>query len=126
MACKIAVLRQDSGRKRRGDCVQVFDIDYYLGKAVEPKGGMYVVIEVSDCEKENETMQQLTEEWALINPVYNLNNENSEQYIYHETRDRKYYLQPVMEGDQFFADLFNNGRIRVTLEKVKEYIRERT
>lgn len=116
MACKLAVLRKDSDRKRIGDCVAAFDIDKYLGNSVEPRGGAYVVIEVSDCDKENETIQKLIDEWNVS---------DTEEFIAHSEFDRKYHLQPVTQGDQFFADLFNHGRINVNLEKLKEYIRVR-
>jgi hypothetical protein len=116
MACKIAVLRRDSGRKWRGDCVAAFDIEKYLGNAVEPQGGAYVVIEVNDCDKENETIQQLVAEWNVS---------STEEFIAHAEFDREYYLEPITEEDQFFADLFNHGRINVTLDKLKEYIRVR-
>lgn len=123
MACKLAVLRKDSGNKKTGDCVAAYDIEKYLGKAVEPKGGMFVVIEVTDCNKEHITIQKLVSDWMLVNPDYK--NKNDDPYIYHDQFDRKYYLQPITEGDQFFADLFNNGRVSVKLAKVEEYLRER-
>lgn len=126
MACKIAVLRQDINRKMRGDCVRAYSITDYLGAAVEPQGGPYVVIEVSDCDKEHETIKKLVANWVIINPDFDANDENSNPYKEHATLDRKFYLRPVNEGDQFFYDLFNNGRVRVTLAKLEEYVMERT
>jgi len=43
MACKLAVLRKDSGNKKVGDCVAAYDIDKYLGKVkkVMKKGGKF-------------------------------------------------------------------------------------
>jgi hypothetical protein len=126
MACKIAVLRQDTGRKNRGDCVKAYNINDYLGSAVEPKGGSYVVVEVSDCDKDHETIKKLVAPWVIINSDFNANDESSSPYAEHSTFDRKFHLRPVNEGDQFFYDLFNNGRIRVTLAKLEEYVMERS
>lgn len=123
MACKIAVLRKDTHRKRIGDCVEAFDIDVYLGSAVEPVGGYYVIIEINYCNKDHADIQKLTSDWMVKNPDYI--DGIGEEYIHHPEFDREFYLQPVYEGDPFFTELLTTGRIKVNLSKVREYIRSR-
>ena len=123
MPCKIAVLRKNTNRKTTGDCVEAFDIDVYLGTAVEPVGGYYVIIEINYCNKDHDDIKKLTADWMIKNPDY-IEGANKE-YITHPEFDREFYLQPVYEGDPFFTELLTNGRLKVNLSKVREYIRSR-
>ena len=125
MPCKIAVLRKDSGRMRVGNGVRAYDMDRYLGSSVEPVGGVFVVIEITDAEKENEHIQRYTKDWMVVNPAWTLGDLDAPQYIPHQTYDREQYLQSVSQGDEFFAELLTTGRVSVTLEKFKQYIRVR-
>ena len=125
MPCKIAVLRQATERSPIGDCIEAFDISAYLGDAVEHVGGMYVIIEVSDCEKDNDEVVKLTSEWLVKNPEWLSGDTSSNEYIRHSTLNRQYHLQPVTQGDEFFTELVTVGWVTVTLSKLTEYIRDR-
>ena len=126
MACKIAVLRKDTSRKFIGDCIEAFESHIYLGDSVEPVGGVYVIIEVIDASKNNETITKLTKQWEIENPNFDPSNpEINDQYVSHSNFDRQFYLRPAIEGDEFFTALSTTGRISVTVEKIEQYIRER-
>ena len=125
MPCKIAVLRKDSGRKLIGDCVRAYEIDKYLGDSVEPVGGVFVVVEVTDADKDSVDIQNLTKDWLIVNPAWSVGDTDAPRYIPHTNYDREQYLQPVQDGDEFFTELLTTGRVSVTLDKLKEYIRVR-
>ena len=126
MACKIAALRKASGRMLIGDGVEAFDQDVYLGDSVEPVGGVFVVIEITDADKDNTAIVEYTKQWLVLNPAWVVGDDKNPQYIPHNEFDRKQYLQPVFEGDDFFTELLTTGRVSVTLTKFKEYIRIRS
>lgn len=105
MACKLVVLRFTSGLDHIGDVVNAYPYEMYLGDLVEPQGGAFVIIEVNDCNEDNEVIQSLLE--PNLSPT---------------THNRIKGLKPVKEGDEFFTELLTNGRINVTLDKLQEYI----
>jgi len=105
MACKLVVLRYNSGLDHRGDVTNAYPFDKYLGNSVEPQGGPFVIIEVSDCDKDHPVIQDLI---ALnLEPT---------------THNKLQGLQPVTEGDPIFTELLTFGRIRVTLAELQGYI----
>lgn len=107
-SCKIVVERFTNPPSYTGDCLAVYDADFYLGPIVESQGGFNVLIFVTDANKENEIIKKLVEDEAE-NPSYN----------------KKQFLQPVNPGDNFFAELLSTGRVYVTLEELKQYIKVR-
>ena len=97
--CKIAVLRRDSMRSFAGDCIESFDLNVYLGKMVEPVGGAYVIIEITNADKDHETVKKLTKQWEVLNPEfdpeYDPDHEfmdSPPEYIPHELYDREFFL----------------------------------
>lgn len=104
MACKLVVRRFSAGLDFIGDVVNAYPFDKYLGKAVEPQGGAFVIIEVNDCEYTHPEIQALIE--CYDNPT---------------SRNKKQSLTPVKDGDEFFYELLTTGRINVSLNKLLEY-----
>lgn len=104
MACKLVVRRFTAGLDYIGDVVGAYPFEKYLGNLVEPQGGAFVIIEVSNADSDNQEIKALLE----YNLEVNLPN-------------KVYGLQPVKEGDEFFTELLTTGRINVTLEKLLEY-----
>lgn len=104
MSCKLVVRRFTAGMDYIGDCVNSYTFDTYLGNLVEPQGGAFVIIELSDCDFDDVEVQR------MLAP-------NLEPTIYNNI----YGLQPVSEGDEFFNELLTTGRISVTLDKLLEY-----
>lgn len=104
MACKIVVRRFDRGMDKRGDCVNAYDFGVYLGHSVEPVGGEFVIIEVTDADFNHSEIQALLT--PNLNPV---------------THNNIHGLRPVNSGDEFFTELLTNGRVAVNLAKLLEY-----
>lgn len=102
--CKIVVRRFTAGLDFIGDCVNSYPFDQYLGDLVEPQGGAFVIIELSNADHDNAEVQTLLE--PNLTPI---------------THNNIYGLQPVQEGGEFFTELLTSGRINVTLEKLLEY-----
>lgn len=104
MACKIVVRRFTAGLDHIGDCVNAYPFEIQLGNLVEPQGGAFVIIEINNADFSHPEIQD------LLSPNLSPTTHNS-----------IYGLQPVQEGDEFFAELLITGRINVTLEKLLEY-----
>ena len=104
MACKIVVRRFTAGLDAIGDCVNAYPFNVYLGNLVEPVGGAFVIIEISDANYDNIELQTLLA--PNMTPI---------------THNSIYGLSPVSEGDEFFNELLTTGRISVTLDKLLEY-----
>ena len=104
MACKIVVRRFTARLDFIGDCVNAYPFEQYLGPSVEPQGGAFVIIEINNAELTNAKIQELLK--PNLDPT---------------THNNIYGLQPVSEGDEFFAELLTTGRVNVTLEKLLEY-----
>ena len=123
--CKLAVVRKSGGVFHVGDVVQAFDFETYLGDAVEPQGGVFVVIEVNDASAEHPEILKLTQPWMIPNLDYQLGEPDALKTIPHPDYKRKYYLQPLKSGDPFFEELLTTGRVNESIETIKSYIRER-
>ncbi len=108
MSCKIVVERFTNPPTYTGDCLAAYDEGDYLGRVVENQGGFNVLIIVSDANKDNETIESLLEDDLSDSPF-----------------NKVKFLQPVEESDPFFLELLTNGRVTVTLDTLKQYIRER-
>ena len=104
MACKIVARRFTAGLDYIGDCVGASPIGQYLGDSVEPQGGAFVIIEVSDADFDNVEIQTLLE--PNMNPT---------------THNNIYGLEPVLEGTECFDVLLSTGRINITLSKLLEH-----
>lgn len=104
MPCKLVVRRFTYGMDFIGDCVNSYPFDIYLGGLVEAQGGAFVIVEVSNADFDNPAIQ------GLLTPNMNPT-----------THNNIYGLKPVNQGDEFFNELLNTGRINVTLEKLLEY-----
>jgi hypothetical protein len=104
MACKIVVRRFTAGLDYIGDCVGAYPVEQYLGDSVEPQGGAFVIIEVSDADFDNVEIQTLLE--PNMNPT---------------THNNIYGLEPVLEGTECFDELLSTGRINITLSKLLEH-----
>lgn len=111
MIFKLVVRNETAGREFIGDCIdRIFPYEMYLGGMVEPRGGVFVIIEVECADDEDLSDIELLFEPYLIDgephPIYN----------------NKRYLQPVSDGDPLFTELYNNGRARVNIETLREHI----
>ena len=108
-----------------GDGIKAYEMDRYLGNCVEPVGGVFVLIEITDADKDDPAIAEYTKTWLVTNPAWTIGDTDAPQYISHPIHDRKQYLQPQVEGDEFFTQLITTGRVAGTLAKFNEYIRER-
>lgn len=104
MACKLVVRRFTAGLDFIGDCVNAYPYEMYLGDLVEPQGGAFVIIEISNCDFDDIEIKRLLLD--NMNPT---------------THNKINGLQPVQEGDPFFTELLTTGRINVTLEQLLQY-----
>ena len=59
-----------------GDGVEAFDQDVYLGDSVEPVGGVFVIIEITDADKEAPAIVDYTKQWLVLNPVWVAGNDD--------------------------------------------------
>lgn len=107
MACKLVVRRFTAHQDYIGDVVNAYPMEKYLGNLVEPQGGAFVIIEVSDADFDDLIIQGLIEE-DLTDSQFN----------------KCKFLQPVSEGDEFFHELLTVGRINITLDRLTPYIRD--
>lgn len=124
--CKIAVVRELGGLFNIGDTVDAFPFDMFLGKEVEPQGGRFVVVEVTNADETHDHIQKLITTWEVDNPAYIMGDLDAMPKIPHPQYKRKFYLQPQNPGDPFFLELFNTGRVSGTIETVMQYTLERT
>ena len=92
MACKIAVLKDNLGRKRKFDCLKACNVTDSLGAAVETVGGHYLVLVILDRDKDDADIVSLTSPWVIINPAFDSSDEDSSPYINHPKFDRKFNL----------------------------------
>ncbi|UUO22825.1 hypothetical protein FGD67_06215 [Colwellia sp. M166] len=118
MACKIAVLKDNLGKKRKFDCLKAYNVTDSLGAAVEPVGGHYLVLVILDRDKDDADIISLTSPWVIINPTFDASDEDSSPYISHPEFDRK-----------FNVDLSNlsitDDRLEVNMSVISELIVER-
>lgn len=125
MPVKLAVKRFTSGTSYIGDVVGVYPATTDLGHMVEPKGGAYSIIIVSDAELDTPDIAKLTAPYMIKNPAWVMGDASVEEYLFSEKYDRKYYLNPVTSGD-IFNELLTTGRYTATLAELQSFIRERT
>ncbi len=118
MACKIAVLKDDLGRKRKFDCVKAYKVTGSLGAAVEPVGGHYLVLVILDRDKDDADIALLTSPWVIINPEFDASDESSSPYINHHEFDRKFNVD--LSGFQIKDD-----RLEVNMSVINGLIVER-
>lgn len=125
MPCKLAVIRRPSGLFQVGDVIEAFDLDIYLGDAVEPVGGAYVLVEVTNADKDHPHIQKLIKTWMVNNPNWIAIDPDSPEFIPCDVSPREYYLRPQFEGDPFFNELITTGCVSDTIETVIEYTEQR-
>ncbi|WDE07301.1 hypothetical protein SG34_010630 [Thalassomonas viridans] len=107
MPCKIVVMRQVKLKSQIGDVVGAYSIEQDLGDQVEPVGGAFVIINVTDAEVNHPAILQLT------------------AHIEHDNYERQYYLNPVQPGHEFYEQFVANGKITTDLVTLQSYILER-
>ena len=125
MACKIAILAVNSGRFFAGDCVEAHKASQSMGNSVEPVGGPFRVLDVTNAYRYNELIVKLTSDWVIDNPNWIAIDQDSEKTIPHPTHNRQFYLEPVTVENPYYDEFRNNGRISVTIEQIAYYVRDR-
>ena len=118
MPCKLVVSRYASGKLHKGDCLGVYPSDVYLGERVEPQGGVFVIIDIIDADPDDEELNDLCMDWLVVNDDGTVS-EN-------DTYNKRKYLEPVTEGQEYYGDLLLNGRISVKKTDVMNRVRVRS
>lgn len=125
MSVKLAVKRFTSGTSHIGDVVGIYPAEVDLGHMVEPKGGAYSIIIVSDADINHPDITKLTAPNLIKNPAWIMGDVTQDEYIFSSKYDRQYYLNPVTSGD-IFNELLTTGRYTATLAELVPFIKERT
>tara|TARA_R110002020_G_scaffold46027_5_gene131279 strand:+ start:18653 stop:18985 length:333 start_codon:yes stop_codon:yes gene_type:complete len=108
MSCKIVVNRFGNGTTYRGDVIGIYPSTKYLGKLVEPKGGAFAIIEITD--KDVDSIEML----ELLEPG-----------VDYEKYDKMYYiLEPEETTNPFLDDLLKTGRTTGTYSDLAPWIGE--
>ena len=102
--CKLVVRRLTQGLDLRGDVVNVYPFEVYLGDMVEPQGGAFIIVEVVDADFMHPDIQQFIE--PNLNPVKN---------------NKIIGIKPAEIGQNYYEELITTGRVSVTLETLLKY-----
>lgn len=101
--CKLVVRRYTEGSDFRGDVVNAYPFEQYLGHLVEPQGGAFVIIEVTDCYYLHKDIQ------AFVEP--NLTSNIHNKFI---------GIKNPEIGSNYYNELISTGRISTTLSELLE------
>ena len=109
MSCKLVIRRFTEGKDIVGDVVNAYPTEIYLGDMVEPQGGAFVVIDVTNCEFNSEQVSELLD--IVEEPT---------------THNKIYGLDHNLLGNNHYNELISNGRISMTVEELMTYKVSRT
>jgi hypothetical protein len=103
MSCKLVIRRYTEGKDFRGDVVNAYPHEVYLGNLVEPQGGAFVIVEVMDCDYMHDDIQ------AFVEP-----------FLISTTHNKYYGIKDPAVGSNYYNELITTGRIRTTLKELLE------
>lgn len=102
--CKLVVRRFTEGLDFRGDVVNAYPFEVYLGDMVEPQGGAFIILDVVNCSYDHPDIQQFLE--PNLDPTFH---------------NKIMHINPVEIGDDYYNELISTGRVSVTLEELLKY-----
>lgn len=108
MSCKVVVRRFTQGLDSIGDVVNVYPSETYLGNLVEPVGGAFIILDITDCDYDDVRINQFLQ--IHDNPT---------------TNNKIYGLDHIALGNDHYNSLISKGRVSITIADLLSYKKER-